>query len=860
MIGILLLAVVVLGIMVANLSARVKQMSRRIDLLEREGRVVASAPAVAAAAERELVAETEPVVAGEVRPSSVLPHPNPSPAGEGLEEKRSPEAERIERDRFREGEQVAEVERRDGWSRPGLESLIGARLPVWIGAVALIAAGFFLVRYAIESGLLGPGVRTFAAGLFALILVVASEVARRLPATADDPRIGQALAGAGIASGYGALYLAAALYDLVPPLPAFVVMLGVTALALFLALRHGPPTAVLALAGGFAAPLVAGYDAAGIAPLLVYLALFTGALFALAVQRGWAWLAIAATVAGFGWVNFLLMVLTQDHGAAAAFAVVLAIAASVALPRAGVGSPWLRIAPLVAGLVQLLAFAPALDFGGLAWAMYLTLAGATLVLAWRDERYLPGALAAVVLALALIATGLARVDEGASFAGAVVAALLFSAVGIALLDRARGWSVVALAGIAGPLLIANALEPRELADWQWGALSLVAAGLAAFVSWRRRAVVGTRDAGLVGGAAIAALLWSVAWAQLLPAAWLPLAITLAAVAVAAWARRTGDGGLLLLPAVLLAAALAAGGETVSAYLEAVARSVGGAHLPFRYLPAIGDGLRVLLPIAAAAIALRIEPRMFGRLRAPVLAGGIGCALVLAWHLAKLPLAIGDETRFVALGFVERALISQALLAVGWWLARRPGGGTIGVYLFGLGLARIVWFDLLILNPVFVAQQVGSIPLLNAGVLHAVAAAAWCWRFAADATWRRAGMVLSLVAMLTLVRQASHGTLLTAGLGTGENYGYSAALLVLALGWLGVGIRREARDLRVAGLALLTAVTLKVFLVDAAALDGLLRILSFLGLGVALIAISWVYGRFLGRSTAPPATGGAHSSR
>ena len=46
--------------------------------------------------------------------------------------------------------------------------------------------------------------------------------------------------------------------------------------------------------------------------------------------------------------------------------------------------------------------------------------------------------------------------------------------------------------------------------------------------------------------------------------------------------------------------------------------------------------------------------------------------------------------------------------------------------------------------------------------------------------------------------------------------------------------------------MLTLVTFKVFLVDAAALDGVLRILSFLALGVALIGISWAYSRFLAR--------------
>jgi uncharacterized membrane protein len=59
----------------------------------------------------------------------------------------------------------------------------------------------------------------------------------------------------------------------------------------------------------------------------------------------------------------------------------------------------------------------------------------------------------------------------------------------------------------------------------------------------------------------------------------------------------------------------------------------------------------------------------------------------------------------------------------------------------------------------------------------------------------------------------------------------------------------AHDLRIAGLALLTLVTFKVFLIDAAALEGILRILSFLGLGLALIAIGWAYGKVLKRPAA-----------
>ncbi|RYG88214.1 MAG: DUF2339 domain-containing protein, partial [Alphaproteobacteria bacterium] len=265
--------------------------------------------------------------------------------------------------------------------RLSLESLIGGRLPIWIGGAALVLAGFFLVRYSIESGLLGPPARTFLAALFALALIAASEAARRFPATAEDPRVAQALAGAGVASLYATLYLAAALYHLIAPLPAFFAVLIVTAAALALSLRHGPPTAVMALAGGFMAPLVAGFDAAGIGPLLVYLALLVAALFGLAIHRGWGWLALAASVAGFAWVNFLIFAHTGQSGdlsAVGAFTMLLAAGSSAALPATGLSNPWLRLAPLIAGFIQLVALAPALDFGPLAWSFYLVLSAAAL--------------------------------------------------------------------------------------------------------------------------------------------------------------------------------------------------------------------------------------------------------------------------------------------------------------------------------------------------------------------------------------------------------------------------------------------------------------------------------------------------
>src|SRR4051812_12745075 len=54
---------------------------------------------------------------------------------------------------------------------PGFEERLGTRWVVWIGGLALALGGFFMVRYSIEAGLVGPGVRVFLGGLFALALL-----------------------------------------------------------------------------------------------------------------------------------------------------------------------------------------------------------------------------------------------------------------------------------------------------------------------------------------------------------------------------------------------------------------------------------------------------------------------------------------------------------------------------------------------------------------------------------------------------------------------------------------------------------------------------------------------------------------
>ena len=77
----------------------------------------------------------------------------------------------------------------------------------------------------------------------------------------------------------------------------------------------------------------------------------------------------------------------------------------------------------------------------------------------------------------------------------------------------------------------------------------------------------------------------------------------------------------------------------------------------------------------------------------------------------------------------------------------------------------------------------------------------------------------------------------------ELYAYSIVWLLFGVALLAAGFWRGAPALRHAGMALVCIVVAKVFLIDMAGLEGLLRVLSFLGLGAALLGLGYAYRRF-----------------
>ena len=109
----------------------------------------------------------------------------------------------------------------------------------------------------------------------------------------------------------------------------------------------------------------------------------------------------------------------------------------------------------------------------------------------------------------------------------------------------------------------------------------------------------------------------------------------------------------------------------------------------------------------------------------------------------------------------------------------------------------------------------------------------------------AAVALALGYLSLEVRTFFHGEVLTRGpLTQAEQYTYSVVWLAFGVTLLAAGVRLRSQALRLASAAVVTLTVLKVFLVDMQGLTGLYQALSFIGLGVVLLGIGWLYQRLL----------------
>jgi uncharacterized membrane protein len=235
--------------------------------------------------------------------------------------------------------------------------------------------------------------------------------------------------------------------------------------------------------------------------------------------------------------------------------------------------------------------------------------------------------------------------------------------------------------------------------------------------------------------------------------------------------------------------------------------------------------------------------------------------VMGYYLTRHVFYGGKDVLFSPGTFFERGVITNVLFAYALallFVAKRfqRKAVELGAVIIGaIAAFRIVFFDMLFSSPLIASHDVGQWLALNHLLLPFGLPIVWLWLGARLrptvanvnlAPIAGAGsLVLAFVLVSLNVRQFYHGPMLNAGdTSDAEIYTYSFVWLIGGIALLFAGALRKDKLLRYASLALMVLTVGKVFLYDASALTGLWRVISFLGLGVSLLGLSWFYTRFV----------------
>lgn len=758
--------------------------------------------------------------------------------------------------------------------RPDIEALLTARWGVWLGAAALVLAGVFLIRYAVDQGMLGPTPRCILAALLGFALIAAAEWLRQRemlrPGLSDQAAPG--LAAGGVAVLFGAAYGAGVLYALVPPLVGFVLLAAASLIGLAISLRHGQLVAAVGILGAFITPALVITDNASLAGLFIYLLFVTACALGVVRYTAWVWLGWATTIAGAVWV---LLATFGGHDpelwAAALFVPAAAALNLVLLPTEALDDPigkrlaWVPCAAL--GATGLLL--ASLDQGWADRFGVLLFVPLTMWRAAREDRLRLLPYLAALLFLLLLAGWSVEIHDWPDitvppdrWTPAVVQELLAIAAFIAGCFAAAGvwfertavhplpWSslTASVPVLALTICYGRVAEFHPQLGWAVFAL-LLAALLTALTAAALREGAPDR-AGVHASGVVAAL--ALGLAMLLRDHWLTMAASLFLPALAWVAAQVTLPALrqvaLAVAVVVLARLL------LNSYV--LQYDFGGAPIANGLIAAYA------VPAAAFALAAAMFRRQADDIAVGVLEAG-SAALATVFVALEIRHGLGgpDGLASTGYGFREAALDVASLgvlTVVTMQIALRLNRPVLHWAWRVQGAAALAGGILLIIaSPLSTGEPVGRIAfldwLLPAYLVPALLAVVAC-RSAATAQPPALRSVLGGYALIAgfawlsmEVRHLFNGEQIgldVAPIEDAELWAWSGAWLAYGVGVMAIGIAAGNKRVRLAALTIVGLTTAKVFLVDMAGLVGLWRVLSFLGLGLVLIGLGAAYRRMV----------------
>ena len=780
---------------------------------------------------------------------------------------------------------------------PTIETALGTRWAVWVGGLALALGGIFLVRYSIEAGIFGPELRLVLAAILGVALVAAGEFIRRtgfqMPvegvANAYVPGI---LTAAGAFTLFGTIYAAHGIYGFIGPSTAFVLLglIGIATIAA--ALVHGQALAGVGVVGSYVTPVLVSSQAPNQWALFGFIAIVLAAAAFIARLRDWkllmdaglfgagAWTLLYVSTArpvdlavvGFitavtlGVLAFVWLGRRQATNAVdlpsvvPGFFIAITAAALFVDPEIGRGSALVYGAAFIVAMVVVALYrAPAIALlhgaGAAASIVFIRSAFAgSFGLNFIGEDITLEGFPPLPSGTGIVRAGIAI---GAAFAAAGLwnARRLVAGQGIVAAVWAGWGTIVPLVVLFSAWLSFGNLD-RDLVH------AAVAIVLAAGFVVAAETIARAEAPPLAGGAAVSFVLSGAGVALLLALhmafspGWTTVLLG-AALALPAFATRYRSYAVL--------GWLSAAGAAFVLFRFAIDPSIVGLAalsttpvfnwlLPGYGVPALG----------AAFAGWQLARTTAGRPRLVMEASASFFALIGAAMLVRHAMN-GGVLDADSLTLSEQAIYTLIAMAGSAILIALDMRSPSPVFRFGsmivglLSVTMVVLQHFALLNPLFTDESTGRIVFFNllllAYLMPALAAGGVAW----FARGRRPRWYVALLALLSALLAFTYATLSLRRLFQGEfiggwrefgqveTYAYSALWLALGVALLVGGVFLRSQVLRIASGALIVVAVAKVFLFDMSELEGVLRALSFIGLGIVLIGIGLFYQRMLTRA-------------
>lgn len=741
----------------------------------------------------------------------------------------------------------------------------------WLGGIVLTFGGLFLAKYTLEAGLLSPLTRVLLGFMVGIGFIAAAEYLTRKKEALEihSDYLCAALVSAGVITCYAMTLVASHYYLLISSGTAFVMLAIIALTATAMTLRYGPIVAVIGILGAYSVPFPFWSFNDSLLTIAGYIVLVSASAIVVAnrVRRPWLWW--LSFCAHFSWLLGLIALSAVSD----AWIIVLFALISIYLYVLSDVLGWrLQQGPQRPLSLKVL-FMPRKEQAGLlasllpVWLFYVV------------HGYQPSLIVVTVLLLALLCSGPLRhsafdtwpllgwllsiatwwmllpqtnyTDLDFMFSGAhlysqAIALALFS---YALwmqhwLPKRLAFSLLLVIGPTSLFALSYIFSPPQA---NLGMYSLWAVELLVLALIAER-ITAQQPRGWVklSGILLANLNISLILTMLLESSTLTLALSLQLIGLGYWCQRLTLTPPQWLVKVLLAVLLIR--LTLFPWLDEYQNDqVLGVHWTL-----------IVYPLILIILAYARRYYQDSQLR-QIIAGAMLHVVALLVTTESSYQLVGHYPDFSAPSFKEAILLAMNWLIMATVYAYRSQYsrtlrpvylGFAALLTAGSALYHIAL--LTTFNPWFSALTIGNAPLWNwmlplwlipALLLLAAARLNLLTSQIKPALYGISALWLLLFINGT-IRHAFHQDMIWLGLPTEqlEMYTYSLVWLLISVLTLIAARRMTQPALTQTGFIVLAAVVCKAFLIDMSQLTGLYRALSFLGLGLSLLGVGWLFQR------------------